>query len=197
MAERHDSSKSRQIEVLLSVLGTGIFAGILIALAMLYYYNPTGSYQISNILLDPENAFTLRYTEPGAKGKSEGRYVFNSMEYSYYNPESKKTDSIATPKEKYAKFYQSIANDKSIPEAGPEIESMFNSQNQSNLVLKVRQVGEDASKGHESTFSRIVFADNGDYYRVQLRQSNAAVDWIYFQHPKISKEAFRIFKSHD
>lgn len=197
MTETKDSSKSKQIETLLAVLGTGAIAGILIALSMLYYYNPTGSYQAGNILIDPENAFSLRYLEPGAKGKTEGRYAFEKMDYSYFDANAKQTISISVPKEKYAEFYKVISNDKSIPEPGAEIQSLFHSSNPASLALKVRSVGENASKGSETTFSRIVFSDNGDYYRVQIRQSTAALDWAYFHHPKISQKASQIFQSHD
>lgn len=197
MAEKQDSSKSKQIEVLLAVLGTGVIAGILIALTMLYYYNPTGSYQLDNVLLNPDNAFSLRYVEPGSKNTSEGRFIFEKMDYSYFNPTTKQTVSISVPKDKYAEFYKVIAKDKSVSKDLMETEGLFRSTTPSSLALKVRSSGENNTKGNETTFSRIVFADNGDYYRIQLRQSTAVVDWAYFHHPKISQTASQIFQAHD
>jgi hypothetical protein len=197
MAEKKDSSKSKQIKILLAVLGTGGITGILISLTMLYYYNPNGSYPVDNVLLNPENAYSLRYVEPSSKVKSEGRFVFEKMNYSYFDPNTKQTVSISIPKDKYAEFYKIISHDKSVSEPLSEIESLFRSTNPSSLALKVRPIGEDATKGNETTFSRIVFADNGDYYRIQLRQSTSVVDWAYFHHPKISQIASQLFNSHD
>ncbi|HEV8051200.1 MAG TPA: hypothetical protein VGP47_01810 [Parachlamydiaceae bacterium] len=192
-----DSSKKRQIEILLGVLGSGLIAGILIALTMLYYYNPNGSYVAKNVLLDPENAYSLRFVEPGPKGKSEGKYVFEGMYFNYFSPQTKQPKSIRVSKEQYSEFYHRIAYEKSIVDPSIELQSLFNHAHPAMLLLKVRSLGEDSSKGVETIFSRVDFLDSGEYYRMQLRQSAPGSEWIYFRHPKIYQEALEIFTSEE
>lgn len=195
MTDIGDSSKSKQIRVLLGVLGAGLVAGVIIALSMLYYYNPTGSYLAKNVLLDPENAYSLRFIEPGPKGKSLGRYTFEGVYFSYFDPIQKITKSIAVPREKYAAFYQKIAHEESIVDPSYEIQSQFNQPHQGVLAVKVRSVGEDSSKGIEITFSEIDIVNAGDYYRIRLRQSGPGSEWAYFYHPGIYQEALNIFST--
>jgi hypothetical protein len=196
MAEKGNYSKFKQVKVLLCVLGAGLAAGIIMALLMLHYYNPEGSYLAKNVLLDPENAYSLRYVEPGKK--SDNRYVSEGAYFSYFDPELKEVQSIPIDREKYAKFYNLIANERSIIEPDSRIEGLFNDPHSAALALKIRRVGEDASKGVESIFSKIDFAYEGDYYRIQLRQSAPGAGWAYFYHPHIYREAVALFKlKHD
>jgi hypothetical protein len=195
MAVKNDSSQVRQIKVLLSVLGAGLTAGILMALLMLYYYNPTGSYLATNVLLDPENAYTLRFVEPGAKAKSEGRYLFEGMYFSYFDKSARELKTIPVAKDKYAEFYKLIANDKSIVEPTEDIKNLFNQGHLASLILKIRSVGEDASKGIDKIFTSIDLVNAGDYYRIQLRQSTPSAEWIYFMHPKIYEAALKVFET--
>lgn len=193
MAEKGDSSKAKQIKVLLGVLGSGLVAGVLIALSMLYYYNPTGSYLVKNVILDPENAYSLHYVEPGAKAKTDSRYTFEGMYFSYFDIHSKESKSIPVTKSKYAELYNLIANEKSLVEPGSHIQELFNRAYPAILSLKVRSVGDDSSKGAGSIFSRIDFVNGGDYYRIQLRQSAPGSGWVYFYHPHIYQEVMTLF----
>lgn len=186
-------SKEKQIKTLLGVFGGGISAGILIALFMLYYYDPTGAYTAKNILLTPENAYSLHFTETGSKSKPEGKYAFSGVYFSFFDPESKQMKTVSVPREQYDLFYHLVANDKSIVKPGDAIFHLFQGQSAS-LALKVRTVGEDTSKGIEIPFLEIVFA-SGDHYRVQLRQAGPAQEWAYFYHPGIYEDALHLFRS--
>jgi len=198
MADTKDTSKIRQIKVLTGVLSAGLGFGVVIALGMLYWYNPTGSYSASHTLLDPANAFSLHFAEPGSKGKTEGRYIFDGMQFSVYEINHKKTISTPVNQEQYAALYHKIANEKSLVAPGQEIQHLFHQGYPATLELKVRMKGEDLSKGIETIFSKIEFTPNGDYYRVQLRQSTPGSEWIYFYHPGIYQEVYNIFnESHD
>lgn len=193
MSEKKDSLKVKQIEVLLGVLAAGLAAGVILAVVMLYYYNPSGSYLAKNVLLDPDSAYSLRYVEPGAKAKSDNRYVFDGAYFSYYDPELNQVRPIPVDKEKYAEFYKSVANESSLVEPDSHIEALFSQPQPAVLSLKVRRVGEDASKGAESVFSRIEFAYEGDFYRIQLRHSAPGNEWAYFYHPKIYRQLMALF----
>lgn len=188
-------SKAKQIRTLLGVLGGGLIAGLLIALSMLYHYNPTGSYVAKNMLLDPENAYSLRFIEPGSKGKSEGKYAFSGVYFSYFDLANKQMKTIPVSRDKYDLFYRLIADETSIVNPGDDILSLFNQTHPANLALKVRAVGEDASRGIEMSFYEIVFVPGGDYYRIQLRQSGPGQEWAYFYHPGIYEEALHLFRN--
>ena len=193
MAVKNDSSQVRQIKVLLLVLGAGLTAGILMSLLMLYYYNPTGSYLATNVLLDPDNAYTLRFVEPGAKAKSEGRYVFEGMYFSYFDKSVIELKTIPVAKDKYAEFYKLIANDRSIVGPTEEIKNLFNQGHPASLILKIRSVGDDSSKGIDKIFTNIDLVNEGDYYRIQLRQSTPGSECIYFMHTNIYDVALKVF----
>lgn len=193
MTDRRDSSKTKQIKVLLGVLGAGLITGLLFALGLLYYYNPSGSYVAKNVLLDPENAYSLRFVEPGPKAKSEGKYVFEGVNFTFFNLQTKIPKTVSIKQEQYKEFYSLIANDKSIVTPSLEIQSLFSSHQQAVLALKVRSVSEDVSKGIELTFSEIDFLTEADYYRVHLRQSGPGSEWIYFYHLGIYQKALNIF----
>ena len=198
MTDKIDSSKLKQIKILLSVLCSGLCFGLLMALICLYWYNPNGSYQANNVLLDPDNAYNLRYADPGPKGKSEGKYIFEGMYFTYFDANTKQQVTIPIAKDRYKNFYYLISKDSSIVEPNNEIMTLFNLKYPAFLVLKVRPIGNDLSKGLESTFSRVEFVNNGDDYRIQLRQSARGAEWTYFHHPKIYQEAYKILsQSHD
>ena len=187
-----ESSKVKQIKGLIIVLSAGLSVGLLIALSMLYYYNPTGSYHANNVLLDADNAYSLRFVEPGPKGKSEGRYVFDGINFSYFDQHIKQTKSLSVTKDKYAQLYGLIAEDNSLFNPNLEIQGLFNQTYLATLALNVRSTSEDSSKGVELTFSKIQFVYE-DYYRIQLRQSQPGAEWIYFYHPKIYQKTLNLF----
>jgi hypothetical protein len=193
MIQYRDFSKTKQIKVLLGVLGGGLLAGLLFALSILYYYNPSGSYLAKNMLLDPHQAYTLRFIEPGSKGKSEGKYAFEGIYFSYFDPSLKQQKTLKISQDQYAIFYQRVANESSVENPNEEIQRTFNHTHPVTLSLKVRSVGEDLGKGAELTFYQVDFAEGSDYYRIQVRQSGAGTSWAYFYHPGIYQETMTLF----
>ena len=188
-------SKEKQIKALLAVLGSGIGAGFLVALFFLYFYNPGGTYQAKNVLLDPNNAFSLQFSDPELKKKSEGMYVFKGIYFSYFDSKRKQMESVEVSKEKYADFYRLVARENSLDEAeGSAIRFLFNQPYPAVLSLKVRSLVENSLQRNEEVFSEIDFVNQGDYYRVRLRKSGSNVEWIYFHHPKIYQEALNLFQ---
>lgn len=189
MAEIKDFSKGKQVKRLLWVLGSGIGAAVLLSLFFLNYYNPSGSYLAKNVLLTPENAFALSFSEPGPKAKTSNRYVFDHVEFSYYDWNEKKHKAVPVKQEDYADFYALVSSEKSLIEANEEIQHLFNQGHSPVLTIRIR----DGGNGLERTFSEIAFVEGGDYYRVQLRQHGTGTGWIYFYHPGIYQKIFKFF----
>ena len=183
-------SKTKQIKNLLYVFGTAVVSALLRAGGMIYYYNPAGVYKAKNVLLTPENAFTLHYVEPGTQQK--GRIVFDRLQFSYFDPEIKKQKIVAVAQSVYAKFYTMVEEDSSILEPDHAIFNKFNEGNPAVLALKVQIEGGGASRALQHTFAQVDFAAGGDYYRVQLRQQSAGIDWVYFHHPGIYQQFFNL-----
>lgn len=198
MAQKENSSKAKQIRLLLGTLASGLGAGILIAFLLLYYYNPAGSYRAKNVLLDADNAYSLQFSEKGSKTKSEIRYAFDGVYFSYFDFQMEQPKTILISKEKYAKFYHLIANQNSEIHPSSEIQSLFEQPHLAKLVVKVSVNTEDLGKRTALDFSEVDFVNGANYYRVELRQSSHGPSphdsrWAYFYHPNIYQEAFNIF----
>lgn len=193
MVDYYSSSKSSQIKVLLGVLGAGLLAGVLFALSTLYYYNPSGSYIAKNVLLTPQQAYALRFIEPGSKGRAEGKYAFEGIYFSYFDDIQKQQKTFPISQEQYESLYNLIANESSIVYAGDDVQSLFTQAPPATLTLKLQSIGEDLTKGGGVAFYAIDFANNNDYYRIQLRQSGPGMHWAYFYHPGIYQEILKLF----
>lgn len=190
MADIGIYSKTKQIKNLLYVFVTAVVSALLLTAAMIYYYNPAGVYKAKNVLLTPENAFTLQYVEPETQQK--GRIVFDRLQFSYFDPVLKQQKIVAVPQAAYAKFFSMVEDDSSIIDPDNVIFNKFNEGYPSVLALKVRVEGSGTPLAVQHTFAEIDFAAGGDYYRIQLRQQSAGVEWVYFHHPGIYQQFFNL-----
>ena len=59
-------------------------------------------------------------------------------------------------------------------------------------MLTVRSSSDDP-KTATKIFQEVQFANEGDFYRVELHEQNAAHNWAYFYHPNVYKQAMSIF----
>lgn len=172
---------AKQIRNLLVILSGGAACAILLTLFLLYNYSPEGHYLIKNALLSPDVIAQISLDKK--KGKQEA--VFDKIEYSYQDIETKKRTAVPIDKATYAKFYNMISNDKSLLDIPADIAAAFNQMPVSSLTIhdNAQQI---------QIFQEVQFLYKGDYYRLQLRES-AASNWIYFYHPHIYEDAFNLF----
>lgn len=184
--------KSREIKTLLLVLGTAIAAAVLLAFGMLKMYNPEGNYLAGNLLLDPTTAFSLEYSEPGPKARTDQKFKFKEVALTFFNKNTRSwTTKLLTEKE-YELFYSKVKGDVSLPESTPAVEGHFANRSPAMIEVKVMRIGTEPGMQSVLNFSEAAVAEQGDYYRLTLRQNNGGTTWVYFYHPGIFSEVLKL-----
>lgn len=189
--ERNGTSK-KQIRTLLGVFGSALLSAFLITAFFVYFYSPSGTYRIQNALIDPQLVDKLAFNDNNPKTGAQDRYVYDGITFSYYD--GKKSQSIPVSPGKYQKFYKVIQHDVSLQEVPNEIQMSFNQENIAKLIVQVRTESHAAWQDNTKPFQQVHFLPNGDYYRVELRESNPTNKWVYFQHSHITQNVMDIFK---
>lgn len=183
----------RQIRNLLIVISSGVLGAFALVGWMLYYYGPSGRYDVSSTLLAPEYVEHLSFVDSNTKTGVKSRFTFEDVLFSYYDPAKKEWKKISVDADSYKRFYKLIASEKSLENVPPEIISLFNQQYISTLVLKIQTESKAAWQQMSKVFQEVQFANQGDYFRVELRGLNLTDKWAYFYYPKIDQEAINIF----
>ena len=184
--------KGKEIRTLLIVLTSGVLTALLIMLAMLKLYNPEGTYSAGNLLLTPSNAYSLAFTEPGAKGKNDLNYKFKGISFTYYDVEKKEWSTKTLTKEQYDTIYSLVKGDVSLPPPTDAVERLFSQNRPATLEIKVTRMTNESSSPAEMNFTELSFSDQGDYYKISLRQNGGNFNWVYFYHPGIYKDVINI-----
>lgn len=179
------SSATKEIRNLLFVLGGGIFCALLVALMLLYYYNPTGRYYARNVLLDPQLTSQLSYMDLNPKTGGSSLFIFDTVEYNYFEPGLKRWQSTELSSEEYRQFYDSVADDRSLSSVSEDIENLFNQPNLPRLVIRVKTKSDSEWQVSAKSFIEVEFLTKGDYYRIQLRSQSSTENWAYFKHAQI------------
>lgn len=192
MAEINDLSRAKQIRNLLFILCSGMGTALAFAFAVLYFYSPSGSYLAKNVLLSPESVLIMRYADMNSKTGSTSRYVFDSIEFSYYSTSLVKWVRLPVDMQKYTDFYTMIADERSLVNADQNSVNIFlGSAKPSMLTIMVKAEKDDLRQVLSKTFLTIEFA--GDYYRITLRDHNSQEGQAYFYHPGIYQQVLKLF----
>lgn len=183
MKNSPEISARAQIRNLLIVIASGVFFAFAIAILMLGVYGPTGRYTLQNVLLSPETATKLNY---------EG-FVFDHVEYSMWNPESKRWNRQNISLPLYQKFYAAIEADQSLQEVSAAVDELF-SKNPTALTIFLRRQ-DKSSHPQLKSFQTVQFGIDGNYYRVELRTDNSNKDspWAYFYHADLASHFLQFF----
>lgn len=84
-----------------------------------------------------------------------------------------------------------MSDDRSLPDISEEVKTSFYKQNPATLSFKVHPENMPASP---KVFLEVNIVNEGDYYRVQLRNASGATGaWAYFYHPGIYRTMMQIF----
>jgi hypothetical protein len=196
MAEIRQESKGREIRNLFIVVGSGVVGAFAMALAMLYYYGVSGSYLAKNVLLSPEYAQVIQFNDLNPRTGAPSKFVFDQIEFSYYNPMLKQWKRSGVRMDQYAKFYQMIGDERSVVPSD-EVRSLFYRISPSILSLKIRTESGADPQAASKAFIEVNFVHEGDYYRIELHeQANGSSDsWAYFYHPGIYEKVLDLFNS--
>lgn len=177
-----------EIRNLILTLGAAVLAALALSAYFVMNYGPTGRYQVSNTLLRPDLLSELNYNDYNPKTGGQDRFVFDLIEYSWYDEALRSWKKNNPTVETYQKFYQEIDGDLSLQNP-PEIPF----SKAQTITLFVRTESPAEWQKEIKTFQVIEIVHN-DYYRIELHEDNKGVHWVYYNHPKIAEKAAIIFK---
>lgn len=193
MEYRQDISPKKQVRNLLMVIGSGVGLALIVALAALYLYNPTGRYLVKNALLAPSVLSQMAYLESNEGRKGNSLLIFDAIEYSFYDPTLKKMQKRFVKDSAYSAFYQQIAEEKSMESETDEIIAAFAIPYPASLTIYVKSENEASWQGFKKAFQQVQFAMQGDYFRIALHEQDVAQRWIYYYYPGIYQMALQHF----
>ncbi len=173
----------QHVRNLILIISSACGLGILMVVAMVYWYGPTGSYKLSNVLLSPSTTEGLRYQH------DHMRYVFHQVQFLYRNPDSKNWEKLTLTPETYGHIYALIQKDISFAGVPPKVEQIFSHSHPAALVLSVRPEFSNSQGMQYHTFQEVNVLD--DHYRVELHVEGADSSWAYFEHPGILSQIIR------
>lgn len=196
LVKTNNSTPTTQIRNLLIVFASGISLAFLLAMLSLHYYNPSGSYLVKNTLLSPESLTSMRFADGFTKTGGTPRFIFDSIELSFYDNEQKKWEKKVLSLDQYSILYAMISNNNSLSEISHEAENGFQKIHPATLAIKVRLEGPAGLQAPTTIVTQVEFAAIGDYYRIQLReQANSLGGWVYFYQPGIYEKVLKISRS--
>ncbi|MEM1282844.1 MAG: hypothetical protein AAGG81_04750 [Chlamydiota bacterium] len=185
-------SKKKEISAFLTVIfGGGAFA-LLVAIGLVYFYGPSGLYDLKYTLLSPKMIDELKYQDVNPQTGSRGNFVFDSINFTYFHPDEGRWKKVAVDRTQYEKFFDSIVGDVSVEEVGPTITDRFLSGYPAILEIIVRP--DDKNSNITKTFQEVTLAYQGNYYRVELHEESSQKNWAYFFHKDVYKNALSILK---
>jgi hypothetical protein len=171
-----DRSKKKAIRNLLSVVGSAIFIGFLFSTLLLYKYNPSGQYIIQNVLVSPEILAGLNFNAANKKTGGTSRYIFDKIQFE----NGKNVGAISPPT--YTVFFNQVKNAKSLSIVTDEVKNAFNRGQPIKLKILIKTDSPAEWQANTQIFQEIDFSSQGDYFRVQLRESHTGSDnFAYFQ----------------
>lgn len=177
------ATAAQQIKRLFTVIGLGVVAAIGVSVFFIYFFSPSGSYPISELLLDPQVAKEMKYQDNG------NRYVFDHVEFMAFNETSNTWDSKKVTLDQYQSFYALIENDKSEVIPTEAVKNVFYHANPAILSIVTRKEGASA----DQVFQELQISTDNKVYRVKLREEQVRPQWAYFIHPGIYEKSLKVF----
>lgn len=173
------NGKRGQVIELLAVMLTAVVMAIIAIGGLIYTFGPQGFYLAKNVVLSP-NTLSEMATRQKAK------VFFDSIEFSFYDSDSKQFKNVNIGIEKYAEFYKMVQRDRSLSKPVEDLVRLFVGQNALRLTIEVK-----GKNGALAPFQEIDFIT--DFYRVKLHQDGSPEEWAYFYHPGIKQRVLKLF----
>lgn len=190
---KKQSSSRQQVRTLLKVILSAVVAALVLVGSLLYYFGPSGRYVVKNALINPSLTPVLSYNDVNHKTGGTSRFVYDGIEFIYYDQRTQQQHTLSILPETYQTLYDKIANEKSLLEVPSEILNAFVLP--STLSIMVRTDSHAPWQDETRVFQKVDFAPQGDYFRIELHEEPTTHNLIYFSYPGIYGEALRILKS--
>lgn len=193
MNEEEKKSIHTQVRNLLMVFGGGVLAAFLIAAFFVFKYGPTGSYVLDDALLAPSLLNQLNYNDTNSKTGGFDRFIFDRIEFTYFDDKQKTWKTVPVDEKQYSDFYKKISTLNSIIDPAQELEALFSKGPISKLTLIVKTESSQSWQALTKIFQEVQFASDGAHFRVLLHEQNVGEHWTYFYQPNIFYEASSLF----
>lgn len=183
----------KDIRNLVMVLGFALFASFAVTTWFLYAYGPSGRYLAKNTLVEPSVLPQLNYNDMDPKTNQMDRYQFDKIVYTFWNKQKREQGSIDIIIPQYEQFYNLVLNDDSLLNPPQEVIDAFRKAPPSRLEIKVRTESNIGYQKDSKDLTLVEFAENVDYWRVELNEADAVNQWVYYAHPKITEKVTKLF----
>ena len=186
-----ETQRNRDIQNILTVLGAAIVCAGLLALLFIYYYGPSGRYLAGHTILDPAIIEQINYQDTHPRTGQKVHFIFDHMEFSYFDPQKGQVRQEAIPAENYQKFYTLIASEKSLDEVTDKIKDFFIKTRPTVLTTSMRTM--ESSEALTTKIFQVVQFVQEDYFRVQLHEKQEQGEWAYFYRSGLYQDVMHLF----
>lgn len=184
-----DASVKKQIRNFITVLLSGILCGFALLFYFVIYHSPTGLYLAKNVIIAPEVLQKLQAQNKNPKKGNGSDFVFQKVEFAYYDLSSKEIKRITLDENQYKQFYDLIVNDQSVAEVNETLPALFSQETPLQIVLSMKAESTKADSTKPFQIIQII----SDYYRVELHEDKPTSAWVYYYHPGIQEAILRLF----
>ncbi len=185
-----ERNQYRDVRNILVVLGIAVICAGLLASLLLYYYGPSGRYLAGNTLLDPAVIEQINAQDQHSRSKKKSHFIFDHIEFSYFESQKKQMSTHAISIEAYQDFYHIVAVEKSLKDVTKDVQNFFITSRPSILTINRRTIGKTENSTNQ-LFEIVEFVQE-DYFRVQLHEKNEG-EWAYFYRPHLYQDIMRLF----
>ncbi len=185
MEENQGVSTRKQIRNFLFLMSASTLSALVLAISLILYYSPSENYAARDALLSPEVIALINYNDTHPNTGAVTRFVFDSIELSFFDHSTKRWKKVDVDLEHYKNLYTLLSQDKSISPLPDDALQTFNTGNPATLTIRVRPEKKEFVSATTKVFQHIVFASQGNDYRIQLREGQKQDSWAYFNHPGI------------
>lgn len=182
MDRNEKKSRVREIRNFLIVMSGGALCALLIAAFLVYYYSPTGRYEVDQVVLSPEVADKL--TPAG----NQAGVVFDGVELVYYEGKDKGWVRREASGEAYSRFYGLIKDEKSLWDVPEAVKTAFEMEKPASILVRVKEGPVLAKR----IFQEVQILPN-DYFRVELRPVDERSPWAYFHKDNLYDATQKVF----
>lgn len=190
MNENTPSAKG-QIRSLLLVLFSGLAAGVIALAYLIYFYGPSGSYNSSNILIDPGYLSYVQVNEG-----NNNKFTFHKIEFTFQDMASsgqKEWKTVQLSESQYAKLFDLLKGKTSLADT-VKVEPLFDRSKAPSMVIFVK--GEVNRQPTIKVFEEVQYSPNGNFFRIRAPgRNNFEMIWAYFESDGVLQKSIQAIKT--
>ncbi len=186
--------RTADIRNFLIVLLSAVVVACGVVGSMAYYYSPSGRFWSHHVLLEPDVIESGAYSDYDPSSGQTKRFVFERMEFSYYDQVKAKWILVNVDNDSYQKLWRLVDGDWSLTKVPRDVVALFSQARPARLSIWVQH---DPNVAPLKVFQQVDFAPNSPYYRVELKNAEGpSGQWAYFEHAKVYQKVLDLFMSH-